>query len=139
MAEILLFVSLIAGQGLSQAGGSLSVDVKKLSDNLAVFKIEGGNTNIVALNSEKGIVVFDTDVSPSFAALLRKKMTEVFGREDFAYVINTHSHGDHTYGNQVFSDAIIVGHENCPEEMIKNSESIKGTIVLFCCLAVPIY
>jgi glyoxylase-like metal-dependent hydrolase (beta-lactamase superfamily II) len=128
IGAIMFLLSLFIVQGLPQSVGSLSVDVNKLSDRVAVFKIHGGNANIVALNSEKGIVVFDTDVSPSFAALLRKKMTEVFGREDFAYVINTHSHGDHTYGNQVFADAIIIGHENCSEEMIKSSERIQGTI-----------
>jgi glyoxylase-like metal-dependent hydrolase (beta-lactamase superfamily II) len=128
IGAIMFLLSFFIVQGLPQSVGSLSVDVNKLSDRVAVFKIHGGNANIVALNSEKGIVVFDTDVSPSFAALLRKKMTEVFGREDFAYVINTHSHGDHTYGNQVFADAIIIGHENCSEEMIKSSERIQGTI-----------
>jgi glyoxylase-like metal-dependent hydrolase (beta-lactamase superfamily II) len=124
----LLLLFFFAAQGISQTAGGLTVDVKRLSDNAAVFKIQGGNANIVALNSEKGIVVVDTDISPSFAALLRQKMTEVFGHEDFAYVINTHSHGDHTYGNQVFADAVIIGHENCPEEMIKNSERQKGTV-----------
>ncbi len=124
----LLLLLFFATQGLSQAVENLSVDVKRLSDNVAVFKIQGGNANIVALNSEKGIVVIDTDISPYFASLLRKKMTEVFGHKDFAYVINTHSHGDHTYGNQIFADAVIIGHENCPDEMIKNSERRKGTM-----------
>lgn len=119
---VLLCLSLFVGQGLAQTEESLSIDVEKLSDRVAVFKIQGGDNNIVALNSEKGIVVIDTDISPSFAALLRKKMAEVFERDDFAYVINTHSHGDHTGGNQVFADAIIIGHENCPAAMEKDDE-----------------
>lgn len=33
-------------------------------------------------------------------------------------VINTHHHGDHTYGNGVFAgDAVIIGHDGCPAEM----------------------
>jgi len=121
------FFILLAAHGLCQTRSALSVDVKRLSDRVAVFRLEGGNSNIVALNSQKGIVVIDTDVSPTLAMLLRQKIAEVFGRKDFAYVINTHAHGDHTYGNQVFADAVIVGQENCPGEMTANAEKLKGT------------
>ncbi len=113
--------------GFSQAEVEPSVKVKRLSDKVAVFKIEGGSANIVAINSEKGIVVIDTDICPPFAARIREAVEREFGKRDFAYVINTHSHGDHTYGNQVFVDTIIIGQENCPVEMMKNSERRKGT------------
>jgi len=127
MAVLLFCLAFVAVHSLSQTEGSLSVEVKRLSENAAVFKVQGGDANIVALNSDKGIVVIDTDVSPSFAALLRQEITKVFGSDDFAYVINTHSHGDHTYGNQVFADAIIVAHENCPGEMKENSGRVENT------------
>jgi glyoxylase-like metal-dependent hydrolase (beta-lactamase superfamily II) len=127
----LLCLFLFAARGLCQTESPLSVDVIRLSDRVAVFKIEGGNSNIVALNSAKGIVVIDTDISPAFAALLRQKMTDVFGGKKFAYVINTHSHGDHTLGNQVFADAVIIGHANCLDEMVKNAEMVKGLVARF--------
>lgn len=124
---LFLLVLFFAGTGLCQTERALSVEVNRLSDRVAVFKIEGGNANVVALNSQAGLVVIDTDVSPTFAALLRQKMANVFGRTDFAYVINTHSHGDHSYGNQVFTDAVIIGHENVPDEMTESSDRLKGT------------
>ena len=34
-------------------------------------------------------------------------------------LINTHHHGDHTYGNSVFGDVTIIGHENCRTELIR--------------------
>jgi cyclase len=34
-------------------------------------------------------------------------------------LINTHHHGDHTYGNCVFGDIPIIGHERCREEVIR--------------------
>jgi len=34
-------------------------------------------------------------------------------------LINTHHHGDHTYGNCVFGDITIIGHERCREEVIR--------------------
>jgi cyclase len=33
-------------------------------------------------------------------------------------LVNTHHHGDHTYGNSLFSGATIIGHENCRAELI---------------------
>jgi cyclase len=33
-------------------------------------------------------------------------------------LINTHHHGDHTYGNSLFGRATIIGHENCRSELI---------------------
>ncbi|MCW2855307.1 MAG: fold metallo-hydrolase [Marmoricola sp.] len=35
-------------------------------------------------------------------------------------LVNTHHHGDHTYGNSVVGAATIVGHENCRTEVIKS-------------------
>jgi cyclase len=35
-------------------------------------------------------------------------------------LINTHHHGDHTYGNSVMGAATIVGHESCRTEVIKS-------------------
>ena len=110
-----------------QANVVPGVNVERLSDRAAVFNIEGGNANVVALKSKKGIVVIDTEGSPALALLLRRKMSEVFGSETFAYVINTHSHGDHTFGNQAFAEAVIVGHENCLAEMAENAKSIEKT------------
>ncbi|HEY2312874.1 MAG TPA: MBL fold metallo-hydrolase [Streptosporangiaceae bacterium] len=33
-------------------------------------------------------------------------------------LVNTHHHGDHTYGNSEFGDVTIIGHERCRAEMI---------------------
>jgi cyclase len=33
-------------------------------------------------------------------------------------LVNTHHHGDHTYGNSLFAGAAIVGHENCRSALI---------------------
>lgn len=35
-------------------------------------------------------------------------------------VLNTHHHGDHTYGNFLFPEATIIGHELCREEVLKD-------------------
>ena len=66
---------------------------------------------MLALNSEQGIVVIDTGTTTTLTRGYRAKIEEIFGRDDFIYVINTHYHYDHTVGNQVFPEATVVGHE----------------------------
>jgi glyoxylase-like metal-dependent hydrolase (beta-lactamase superfamily II) len=72
--------------------------------------------------------VIDTEVAPTFAEAIRRKIEEVFGRSDFAYVINTHDDGDHTYGNQVFADATIIGMDSVPAAMEGSEEQRQRTI-----------
>jgi len=36
-------------------------------------------------------------------------------------LVNTHHHGDHTYGNYLVSGATIVGHERCREEILASA------------------
>jgi glyoxylase-like metal-dependent hydrolase (beta-lactamase superfamily II) len=68
-------------------------------------------TNMIAIESERGIVVVDTESSWSVTAEIKNVIAQELGRDDFAYLINTHGHSDHGGGNQVFRDAEIIGHE----------------------------
>jgi len=63
---------------------------------------------MIAIASEQGIVVVDTESSWSLTAEIREVIAREFARDDFAYLINTHGHADHGGGNQVFRDAVIV-------------------------------
>ena len=102
------------------------IKVDKLSDRAIVVKM--GYDAVTAIASQKGIVVVDAGISNSLTSEYRKIIEKVFDRNDFAYLINTHSHWDHTGGNQVFADAVIIGHENCLNEIRaywKDIEKIK--------------
>lgn len=101
-----------------QPPGSIRSEVVRLSERAIVVRmLTPQATNVIALESDAGIIVIDTEVSPVLARAIRKTIEETFHRSDFAYVINTHHHGDHTYGNQVFADAVIVGMEDVPARM----------------------
>ncbi len=74
-------------------------------------------TNVVAFATAKGIVVVDTTGVPKVDRELRRVIARELGRSDFAILINTHEHGDHTGGNSVYADAVIVAHERCAAGM----------------------
>ncbi len=70
------------------------------------------STSIMAFATAKGIVVVDTFGVPEIDTELRRIIARELGRSDFAYLINTHEHSDHTGGNSVYADCTIVGHED---------------------------
>ncbi len=69
------------------------------------------STSIMAFATTKGIVVVDTFGVPEIDRGLRQVIARELGRSDFAFLINTHEHADHTGGNSVYGDCTIVGHE----------------------------
>lgn len=89
------------------------VQVKRISQRVIVLSETFMENNVVVISSQKGLVVVDTTGLPSTMKKMRGMAEQEFGRKDFAYVINTHYHWDHTFGNQVFPDAVILGHANC--------------------------
>lgn len=66
---------------------------------------------VVAIATQKGLVVIDAGKSPTLTKEYRRIIEKEFGRNDFVYLINTHHHFDHTSGNQVFPEATIISHQ----------------------------
>lgn len=77
---------------------------------------------VVAVATKRGVVVIDTTGSPHTAALFRAAIEKEFGRGDFKYVINTHPHWDHAWGNQSFPEAGVIIHENAAGELAESRE-----------------
>jgi len=96
---------------------------QRLSERvLLLTEISPMENIIVALAGRDGLAVVDTTGSPHTAKLLRQIIAREFGRDDFAWVINTHYHWDHAFGNQAFPEAVLVGHENCRPEWARQAE-----------------
>ena len=97
------------------------IKVVRLSNKAIVIRTGVTYFDVVAaIATEKGIVVIDAGNTPQLTEKYKKIITKEFGRDDFAYLINTHSHRDHTGGNQVFSNVKIIGHERSKEAMIRD-------------------
>ncbi|WP_189307931.1 MBL fold metallo-hydrolase [Streptomyces albospinus] len=75
--------------------------------NNAGFVTDGGATLVV-----------DTAATERRARLLRRRIAET-GAPAPRTVVNTHHHGDHTYGNGVFApEAAVIGHAACRREVL---------------------
>ncbi len=80
------------------------------------------STATVAIATDEGVVVLDTTGDPRMDRELRRIIARELGRDDFKYLINTHEHSDHTGGNAVYADCVIVGHARVAEGMIAQRE-----------------
>ena len=87
------------------------INVTRISERVAVFNCL--DVNVTAVATSKGIIIIDTNRSPGIMKKIRGEIENIFGRNDFIYVINTHGHWDHSSGNQVFNGLEIIGHKNC--------------------------
>jgi len=113
----------------SQTDSENPIRIQRLSDRVMVLTEDSPMENIVvALSSKKGLVVVDATGSPYTASLMRKAIEQEFGRTDFAYVINTHHHWDHAWGNQVFPEAVVVGHENCTARLQPGTVDVSNMV-----------
>lgn len=60
------------------------------------------------------VTLVDTAATERRARALRAAIASVTARPPRT-LVNTHHHGDHTYGNGVFApEAVIIGHDGCP-------------------------
>jgi cyclase len=68
-----------------------------------------------------GVVVIDSCATARRTAALRAAVRETSGDLPVTTVVNTHAHGDHTYGNQLFAGAAIIGHHRCRTTMLADT------------------
>src|SRR3990167_11196923 len=97
-------------------------EVVKLAEGVYGFigKEGAGNSGFVVTN--EGVVVIDTQGPKDLALLLKKKIRETTDKP-IIYLINTHYHGDHTFGNQYFKEAKeIISHENTKKNLIEKDK-----------------
>ncbi len=85
--------------------------VEKILDKIIVIG-EGGSSNVTLIEGNDCIIVVDSSLFPQRAEKIKKFAMELFGKP-VGYVINTHYHPDHTFGNCAF--------EGC--EMISSGET----------------
>ena len=94
-------------------------ELVKLADDVYGFIGKEGATNSGFIVTNKGVVVIDTQGPKDLSILLKKKIQEVTDKP-VIYVVNTHYHGDHTFGNQYFREAKeIISHENTKKNLIE--------------------
>jgi cyclase len=94
--------------------------LEEVADNVFAFvQLDGswGLNNAGILVGDRGVTVVDTAFTEPRARFLRQTVERVSTRP-VRTLVNTHHHGDHTYGNYLFPEATIIGHRLCREAVL---------------------
>jgi len=106
-----IFAAATGAPAGSDATSDLGIKVRRLSPRVIVVNAGPWNNSYVAIATRKGIVVIDSGFSRTVAQAVRAAIQAEFKRSDFAFLINSHEHSDHIFGNGAYSDIPIVGSE----------------------------
>ncbi|MGE3961935.1 MAG: MBL fold metallo-hydrolase [Dehalococcoidia bacterium] len=80
-------------------------------------RLHEGLTNAGIIVGDDGVLVIDSLRVPSFARDLIADVARLTPKP-IRWVVDTHSHWDHAWGNEEFPDATIIGHDNARAEML---------------------
>ena len=80
-------------------------------------RLHDGLTNAGIIIGDDSVMVIDSLRVPSFARDLISDIKYISDKP-IKFVIDTHAHWDHAWGNEEFPEATIIGHQNCYKEMI---------------------
>ncbi|MGM0401450.1 MAG: MBL fold metallo-hydrolase [Chloroflexota bacterium] len=72
--------------------------------------------------TEEGAIVVDTLPFPEETRQVISFVEEELGPDSIHYVMNTHHHADHVYGNCLFEEAEIIAHDRCREILARFGE-----------------
>ena len=88
---------------------------ERISDNVYWFQSEEyAQVTAGVITGPQWAIVVDTLAFPFEAKAIRKFVVEELGLP-VRYLINTHSHSDHAWGNCFFPGATIIAHTKCAE------------------------
>src|SRR6058998_1211810 len=125
-----LFVLIIASwmwhDARAQSGGPVVSGAhrfEKVVDGIYYATASGtmtvGSNSPVIVNDDEAMVI-DSEITPAAARALVADLKAVTNKP-VRYVIDSHYHYDHSFGNQVFpSDVQVIGHDNTRRRMLTN-------------------
>ncbi|GAB3888091.1 hypothetical protein GCM10029964_055140 [Kibdelosporangium lantanae] len=103
----------------SHAGHRVHGELVEVADGVyAYLQPDGGwcLNNAGVIRGGRQVAVVDTAATEARARLLREHVERVAPTPP-SYVVNTHFHGDHTYGNHLFAPATVIAHEQTRDAM----------------------
>ena len=107
-----LIISILTGSLVSsEKVFSQEFQTKKVSDRVSIISNPDLGYQAV-IESEKGLVIFDSFWSEKTARLFKDEISKTLGRNDFAYLINMVDRLDLIGGNMAYHETVCVGHNN---------------------------
>jgi glyoxylase-like metal-dependent hydrolase (beta-lactamase superfamily II) len=97
---------------------------QELGDGVFRRRYESLDLNVGVVIGEDGVLVIDTRASHGQADELRAELASLTDLS-VRWVVNTHWHWDHSFGNARFPGAEIWGHDLCRKALFERGEDMK--------------
>ncbi len=114
----LCVIVLFAGVTASRAD-SPRFEFNRLTDRVCILTHGPWAETMTVVDADTCLVVVDTWGSLSAAREAASFIDSLY-RKPVRFVINTHHHWDHTFGNAAFPAAEVVGHRFCGPDMLED-------------------
>ena len=101
---------------------------QELGEGVFRRRYDSLDLNIGVVLGEEAVLVVDSRASHRQANQLRSELVTLTSLP-VGWVVNTHYHWDHTWGNARFPEAALWGHERCRSEMIENGEAARRGVL----------
>lgn len=119
----LIFATIAVVTLLAPSAALGEIEMTRLGDLVLVANGGTWESNLVAIASSDGIAIVDTHDTPASTAEALEKIRARFPGP-ISYVINTHGHDDHVWGNEVFAGAPIIAHPKTFDYMSQRKEEL---------------
>jgi len=111
-----------------QVTNAQGFQVEHASDRISIMAGTEAAERQVVIQSEKGLVVFDTFWSESVAKAFKNETAKALGRDDFVYTINMTDRLDMFGGNAAYEGTTIIGHEYFLEKYKHREDEVEAEI-----------
>jgi cyclase len=92
------------------------VRIDRVAEDIYVFvSARYAYVTCTVMLTPEGAIVVDSMPFPVETHEVLSFIESKLGAPRVRYVINTHHHADHTYGNYIFEDAQVIAHDRCRE------------------------
>jgi cyclase len=123
---VAIFAAWVWLDGRAQTAGPIVSGAhrfEKVADGIYYATASGtmnvGSNSPIIVNGDEALVV-DSEITPAAARALVADLKAVTPKP-VRYVVDSHYHYDHAFGNQVFNaDAQVIGHDNTRRRMLTN-------------------
>jgi len=105
---------------------SQEFQTKKVSDRVSIISNPDLGHQVI-IESEQGLVVFDSFWSEKTARLFKEEISKTVGRDDFVYLIDMVDRLDLIGGNKAYPEALVLGHDHFLTKY-GNQERVKSEI-----------
>lgn len=122
MRKLFVVIAALSATSLFAQQDFSKVEIKVTKVAGTVYMLAGSGGNIGVSVGDDGIVIVDDEFAP-LAPKIREALRGITAKP-IKFILNTHYHGDHTGGNEVFGhDGPIIAHENVRKRLASGSKA----------------